>query len=277
MKKGIILGIILISLVLLPINTSSQPPVVDLTNDVPLDYFFEVAQGNVPGARVIHKFGRNPDVDTASAFEDIWDIGGTYSFLTTAEKLNISSTSTDDDGAGSGARIIEVFGLDNNHNEISENVTLDGTTVNQTIQSFLRTNRMVVHSAGSGETNAGDITATTELSNVAQAQVMIGEAQTLMSLYTVPAGKTGYVQMIYSSLSKKQSAFSVIKMRVKPFGEVFQTKQVFGDQTDGSTSVDITFQTPIVVSARSDISFVADASVNDLQISVNFDIILIDE
>ena len=63
-----------------------------------LDYFFEVGRGNVPGHSFINQSGENPDIDTASGFEDVWDGGGTYVAPTTARLHDIASTSANDAG-----------------------------------------------------------------------------------------------------------------------------------------------------------------------------------
>ncbi len=62
------------------------------------DYFFEVCRGNVPGHSFINQSGENPDIDTASGFEDVWDGGGTYVAPTTARLHDIASTSASDAG-----------------------------------------------------------------------------------------------------------------------------------------------------------------------------------
>jgi hypothetical protein len=82
--------------------------------------------------------------------ETIWAEGGLYSYLTAATVLKVSSSSVNDTSAGTGARTVELSGLDADYNEISELVTLNGQTPVNTTKLFLRINRMVVRSAGSG-------------------------------------------------------------------------------------------------------------------------------
>jgi len=115
----------------------------------------QVARGQIAYHESIYKFGNNPEV--ADSVETVWPQGGLYSYLTSASVLKVSSSSTDDTSAGTGARTVELFGLDGDYNEISEVVTLNGQTAVNTTQSYLRINRMVVRSAGSGGANAGII------------------------------------------------------------------------------------------------------------------------
>ena len=75
------------------------------------DFFpVELANGNSIDAKVIHKFGSNPDVGTT--MEDIWQTGGVYTWLQSAVTLEAISDSADDIITGSGARKVIVQGLD---------------------------------------------------------------------------------------------------------------------------------------------------------------------
>ena len=51
----------------------------------------------------------NIDVDNAK--ETIWDGGGIYTYIETAETLTVTSNSVNDAVAGSGARTVEIQGL----------------------------------------------------------------------------------------------------------------------------------------------------------------------
>jgi len=62
------------------------------------NFFLDVSRGNIPGYSFIHKFGENPDIDTVSGFEDIWDVGGTYVPPTVQRIHDIVSESTSDAG-----------------------------------------------------------------------------------------------------------------------------------------------------------------------------------
>ena len=66
-------------------------------NDAP--WTQRVAEGRVTGYSHINKFGLNPDVDTATTPETIWDAGGLYVEPTQARLHNVASTSTEDAGS----------------------------------------------------------------------------------------------------------------------------------------------------------------------------------
>lgn len=64
------------------------------------DFGTEVARGVVPGYRIITKFGRNEDIDTGSAPEDIWQGGGDYTGMdaTAGENISVASANANDVG-----------------------------------------------------------------------------------------------------------------------------------------------------------------------------------
>ena len=119
----------------------------------------QVARGQITMHSSVIVFGYNPDVDTAE--ESVWPDGGTVPHPTTASVLKISSSSTDDTAAGTGARTVVIVGLDGSYNQVSETVTLNGQTAVNTTNSYLYVNQFYVASVGSGGANAGNINAGT--------------------------------------------------------------------------------------------------------------------
>lgn len=135
---------------------------------------------------IFNKFGHNSDVN--GTFVDIWTTGGDLSRLSSAETMDIVSTSTADDTGGTGAITMRVEGLGNDWSILNEDVTLDGTGTVTTSGSFLRINRMYIVSSGTGQVNAGTITATSSTASTEQARIDTGVGQTEKTQYTVPLG-----------------------------------------------------------------------------------------
>jgi hypothetical protein len=81
---------------------------------------------------------------------------------------------------------------------------MNGTATVTTTGSFLRIFRARVITAGTSETNAGDITITDQDTSTTRATISAGNGQTLMAVYTVPAGKTAYIVKINVSSGKDQ-------------------------------------------------------------------------
>jgi len=232
----------------------------------------QVSRGQIAYHESIYKFGNNPEV--ADSIETIWPQGGLYSYLSAATVLTVSSGSTDDTSAGTGARTVELFGLDGDYNEISEVVTLNGQTAVNTTQSYLRINRMIVRSAGSGGANAGIIyagtgTVTTGVpANIYATINGDGTNQTLMALWTIPAGYTGYLMQYDVSNGTTSNTPAVCKLLLvaRPYGEVFQTKDIKSLTT--GMHIENTLIIPVEFAEKTDIEVRAVSSSN----SVTFDI-----
>jgi len=240
------------------------------------EFYLDVARGIVPGMSVVHKFGRNTDIDSGAA-EDIWDGGGIYVYPTVARIHDLASTSGSDTAAGTGARTVEVFGLDASFNEVSETKTLLGATLVPTTNSYTRMFRIIVRSGGSGGANVGTITATAQVDGTISAQIDPLNNQTLMALYTVPAAKTAYMVMIYHGLLRQTAAGVDISMFVRPPGEVFQLKVSQGSNTQGTTYSRHDIVVPQAFAAQTDIKMRGDASSNNSDVFGGFDLVLVDD
>jgi hypothetical protein len=232
----------------------------------------QVARGQIAYHESVYKFGNNAVV--ADSTETIWQQGGLYSYLSAASVLKVSSSSANDTSAGTGARTVELFGLDGDYNEINELVTLNGQTAVNTTQSYLRINRMVVRSAGSGGSNAGIIyagtgTVTTGVpANIYATINGDGSNQTLMALWTVPAGYTAYLMQYDVSNGTTSNTPAVCKLTLvaRPHGEVFQSKDVKSLTT--GMHIENTLVVPIKFTEKTDIEVRAVSS----SASVTFDI-----
>jgi len=82
------------------------------------------------------------------------DMGVTFNI---AYKLDVISSSTADAAAGTGARTVEIYGMDFAGNVLTEVVTLNGQTAVTTLNDFWRVFVAKVQTAGTGRKNAGDI------------------------------------------------------------------------------------------------------------------------
>ena len=238
----------------------------------------QVARGQIAYHYSVFKFGFNPDVDDSP--ETVWAEGGLYSYLSAATVLKISSSSADDASAGTGARTVELQGLDGDYNQISETVTLNGQTAVNTTKSFLRIYRMVVKTAGTGAQNAGVIyagTGTVTLGVPANkyATIAIGDNQTLMALWTVPAGHTAYLlQTDVTVATTQNNKYCTVHLVVRPDGEVFQVKDKF---VKSESSHHPQYDIPLKFEEKTDIEVraIGESSGADIAISAGLDIIYI--
>ena len=221
----------------------------------------QVSRGQVAFHETQFKFGFNADID--DSLETVWSEGGLYSYLTSASVLKISSASANDASAGTGARTITISGLDGSYNEISESVTLNGQTAVNTTNSFLRVFRMIVDTAGSGGQNAGKIyagtgTVTSGVPANKYGVIDVGDNQTLMCFWTVPAGYTAYLHQLDISMNTEvANKFGTVHFVARPDGGVFNIKDKFALSQDIIHQV---FNYPIKFEEKTDLEVRAIAS-----------------
>lgn len=235
-------------------------------------YFAACAANKVFGCKTINKFGNNTDIDTGAA-ETVWSAGGDYpwSSLATAQALELVSDSANDAAAGTGCRSVNVQGLDTNYDEQNENVTPNGITAVDLANTYLRVFRLKCTSAGSGGQNAGTITVRLDGAGQVVATIDPTNNQSLMAVWTVPAGYTALCTGYYKTVNKANSAAIDALLYARPEGEVFQLKHKTGGHTQGSTDSVHTFDPKLSFAEKTDLELKAISSANNTDISGGFD------
>jgi len=251
---------------------------VALANSNPL----LIARGLVAGASCVNKFGENPLV-AVNTTADVWDGGGTYVFPTTTSITHIRQA-TDQVGTDGGATI-QVQGLDANWDLVVQTADLDAadtTTEVELTTPLIRVFRMKVHA---NVVLAADlwIGATGVGAATAKAIIQTGNNQTLMAIYTVPAGKTAYMTQYYAdnvpTASRTPDSVEItLWMADRANGYEFQTKNMRGipQLGDGFTHE---FNPPIRITEKTDIkvsAFVSGTVGEDGNVHAGFDLVLYD-
>ena len=221
----------------------------------------------------IHKFGSNPDISSAVSLtnpETIWDGSSEYEFPSdSGASIQVVSSNTGD------SQEIIVQGLDENFLEQSWTGNLSGTGVVDIQGSWSRVFR--AFNNGSNDI-VGDINIF-ESGNESKsyAQILDGNNQTLMSVYTIPANCTGYLVNYHTTAHNQQSSSEIgytLQMKTRNQGKVFRVKSV----TSVATNLEISkqFLFPIKLEPKTDIIFNAvSANGNNGAINVDFDIALL--
>lgn len=244
----------------------------------PTEYKYEVALSRRQGSTTWNKFGYNADLDIGT--ETIWSVGGTFSKMTAAATLSIVSSSTGDTSAGTGAKSVIVYGVDANWDTQIEIVTLNGTTPVITTGSWLGVNRLSIYLAGSGEANAGTITATaTGGGSTVQAQIPIGESTSEQSFYFVANNHTFLVDFLSLS-AEKTGGGATPKVRFKGwvFSDVSNARYLILNElldTSSETNVQMLPSQPFIVAEKSLLFFEATTDTNDTFVSCRFSGILV--
>lgn len=122
------------------------------------DAFVEIGVEQNDRVNTWSQDGYNGDIDVGT--ETIWPVGGSYIIPTTAETLEITSSSTADDGLlqGTGAWFIQLIGISATRKRQVETLILRGTTTVSTSNTWLGVNVAHLRGVGTGTTNAGNIT-----------------------------------------------------------------------------------------------------------------------
>jgi hypothetical protein len=240
------------------------------------DFALQVARGQIPGHSAISVFGYNPDVDTAE--ESIWPDGGTVPHPTVASVLKISSSSTDDTSAGTGARTVTIVGLDGSYNQVSESITLNGQTAVNTTNSYLYVNGFYVASTGSGGANAGNINAGTGVVTAGVPAVLYdiiatGYNNRTTAHYCVPAGYTGYLTTGVITTGQASGSTSVTAF-LKQHGQDGIVR-VGAVSTLNNGSVQYDFSYPYIISEKNCVGASAIGSAANNSASAFFNIVLI--
>lgn len=247
----------------------AQQIVGDYASNFFTDYNSKVGYGyvNVEDTR---KFGYFDSIGTTE--RTVWDGADNTNanVPALASQLKVSSSDANDTAAGTGARTVAVSGLDANYEQQSEVVTLAGQTPVTTSGTYIRCNRQLVETAGSGAANAGAISvytgdATAGVPDTAAqiySIITAGKNQTLQCNYTMPADRAGFLRFFGVSSFGNSNAFATIRLLVRPFGGVWQTK----DQLIVTRGA-ITVPMAQVIDPKSDLEIRAQASSGTIDVS----------
>jgi hypothetical protein len=238
-----------------------------------------VAMGLIPGTSSMNKFGENPEVATGTDPEDIWDYGGLYTFSTTAD---IDQVSSSDDGD---TQDVTFIGLGDDWSEVTQIVTLTGQTP-ATLDTPLR---RIYRGYNSNATDfVGDIYVTTNgatlssgvptVANTVRCMIRGANNQTLMCIYTVPAGKTAYFMSGYVAMSGTgvQAESSKFSWNARPFGGVFQVKSKLSCVTTGGSTWFYHYGVPVALPEKTDVKITSLEVTATMPVSGGFDLILVD-
>ena len=231
-----------------------------------LPFYLQVAQGNVPGYSFNHKFGAVPELSNNST-GTVWDVDATlypWNALGTGNNINVELNDPADVGI-----TVTVQGLDANYEPAEETILTTGTNTVGT-QTFIRVNRAFCdeQNAANIDIEAGAAGGTTV------ARISAGNAQTLMAVYTVPAGKTAYI--LHGTMSTEWGSDGTGNMFVRYFGQdSFRIGHTFEVSGHGG-QYDYTFATPIPVPEKSDIDIRVATRSNNGRFTAAFDVLLVD-
>jgi len=239
-----------------------------------------IAKGDVVKTSFVHKFGQAPDFDTADGFVTIWDGADdanldlmNYVFSTTDAIDSISSSNAGD------TEPLEIQGLDGDYNLVTQVATLNGQNRVALTTPLIRVFRMknigsnnLLGFAYCYENTALTGGVPTDKTKV-RALIQIGNNQTLMAVYTVPANTSSYMRDWYAAQSNRSASDAIIKVKARPFGGVFQLKHISTIKSSGTSTYQHNYKEPEVFEEKTDIIMESDSSVNTASVAAGFDIV----
>lgn len=281
--KGFVAGIfILVMASLFFVQPVVQADVIqtNVTQSVSSDFYFDVASGKVAGYSSVNKFGHNP---SATSGDDVWGGGGVYAFYpTSAQAMEVYSTDADDTLAGTGARTLMVFGLNETWHEVSETINLSGTTHVNLQNTYRRMFRAIVLTAGTTETNEGNLIVEAQVGGVDAIYINALDGQTQHAIYTIPKGKSGYFIKGYVGLADddKNGEIAEFQWQARPNNGVtgaWQVKGEMGLNNIGSSHWQYEYGVPAgAIPEKTDIRIRVIESTTALGVVGGFDLVLVD-
>lgn len=221
-----------------------------------------IAKGLVQGAYSVNKFGYNPAIPS-NAFETVWDGSNLYTYISTANTATVTSSNTAADNGGT----VKVSGLDADYNLADEILTIGGAAG---VINFYRVFRVELLTSTTTDTNSGTLTVTVD--STAAAIVSPERGQTLMALYTIPAGKKGYLIQLDVGSQKDAEHEVVLVVRNGVTGNVWQTKEFISIRGGFNEK---NFQLPLEINEKHDIEVRAKSS-STSAVSAGFEMIVVD-
>ena len=249
------------------------------------DFLIDVSMGLVDGYSVVQKFGAG-SVGTSLVPTTQ---SGVYQTPTTVTSLEIVSDDTNDTSAGTGAQEVTVTGLDSNWKEVEIVVETNGTTAVALGTDLFRVYRWYVSRSGTYANAAAGSHVGTLTLRVAAAgatwsiipNTPFPVAQSQIGAYTIPAGKTGYLlgKLIFTDTSKTADVYMFKRLNTDDVTTPFTGVMTITEREVGlSGGFDHHFKVAKFIGAGPcDIGFMAKVASGNADVSVEFELLLIDD
>lgn len=250
------------------------------------EFLQNVVEGRVDGHSIIRKFGAYSAVPTSPTIIAGGAVYPTPTALTSLEVL--SNDNTNDKAGQAGAQIVRIMGLGTGWTEISEDITLNGTTAVPLVNQYYRVYRMYIVQSGTYATTSAASHNSTITLRVASAgatwaviekEGTIGHGQTKIGAYTIPKGKTGYLLSDHISVEVTKAAKILRFVRencddvTTPYTGVMRVQDILRSAT-GQVSHDGIPVGPFV--GPCDIGYFAEAATGTAAVECDFFILLVD-
>jgi len=247
------------------------------------DFLIEVAKGNVAGHALVHKFGRNDSIPNGSFAHVSLTPFATADFRQSAATMRVKAGgNAADSAAGAGAREVTIQGIDSTFAEITEAVATAGASASSaTTASFWRVHRAWVSASGTyGAANTAAVVIEDSGGAADMITIGVGEGQTQYAGWTVPLAKTAYLLSVTVTVdASKPADFRMFTReniddisaplsapRIKLYWDGLTAPLHFSPKSPGSA-----------IAAKSDIWFEAQGGAGGGEVSVDFELLIVDD
>lgn len=215
----------------------------------------QVSRGQISYHSVVNIFGTATAIGTS--YRTPWELANTNALplISTASQLDVASSDAADT-----SQVVQLQGLDADYNQITENISLNGTSTITTTQSFKAINAFVTISGNC----AGNVTA--KISSVVYAQITAGAGRNQAAIYTVPAGFSFYLARIDAFSATATGASKYVTFNNK---NTFSDGRVFNVATTTfAQRMDIMRILPFKVPAKTTLEFQAKLNSSTAEVGI---------
>jgi len=224
-----------------------------------------VSANHYDGLSHVHKFGAVPAM-SQNQTGTVWDVNDTnypWSSFASAGTLSVPAVNASDNG-----KTIRIIGLNASYDEIQEDVTVSSAEATATSNSFIRVYRAFVTNGSA--TNVANINV--QKGGTTVLRISANKGQTLMAVYTVPAGYTAY--LLKGVATCQSGADATGDMFVRYFGEsAFRVGHSFEVSGSGGEYM-YDFGIPLRIPEKSDIDVRATVRSNNARVTAAFDLLV---
>jgi len=241
-------------------------------------FLLDVAKGLIPGHSIVNKFGENIAVASGTT-EVVADGGGTLVLPATADITHISQAT---DQAADRGLSVQVEGLDTSWAKVVQSVVLDGSDSSTPVTLSTALKRSYRLEVNDTVTAGDDISVHNVGDTQDYATILAGNNQTLMSVYTVPAGKTAYLFYVYGTLNKSSAnspdgAVCKLWSQDNTNGYAPKLKLAFGLALAGASVFDKEYKLLPSYAEKTDLYITAYSQGGVSDVSAGFDLLLVDD
>jgi hypothetical protein len=162
----------------------------------PYDPQLALSKGDITNSKMLTIWGYGKVLTSAGVINSLEVQNTAWTPITTAETWEVLSSVSTDGSAGTGAREVTIYGIDNTGAYATEVETLNGTTAVSLSTSWLAFNSVIVTDTGSNNTNNGIITVRVASGGDDRGKIQAGCGQSNQCIYRAPSNRQLFLKKL---------------------------------------------------------------------------------